>query len=148
MCDLASYPGKDYVPNHSKAGVIQQHLSFPAESERQTKDPTTKCTGCSHETLGPWEMGDYYIEADMTAFFFSAGETGTRVCLTGGLGTSSQRRAKKIPRKRSAAQEGRKRKRLGSMDMVVFDCEDDEESRPAATGGGAFNFGCLGVLIA
>lgn len=29
------------------------------------------------------------------------------------------------------------------MDMVVFDCEDDEESRPAATGDGAFNLGCL-----
>jgi len=30
--------------------------------------------------------------------------------------------------------------------MVVFDCEDDEESRPAATGDGAFNFGCLGAV--
>jgi hypothetical protein len=29
------------------------------------------------------------------------------------------------------------------MDMVVFDCEDEEESRPAATGDDAFNFGCL-----
>ena len=43
-------------------------------------------------------------------------------------------------------QERRKQKRLGSMDMVVFDCEDDEESRPAATGGGAFNFGCLDAV--
>jgi hypothetical protein len=32
------------------------------------------------------------------------------------------------------------------MDMVVFDCEDDEESRPTATGGGAFNFGCLDAV--
>jgi hypothetical protein len=33
--------------------------------------------------------------------------------------------------------------KLCSMDMVVFDCEDEEESRPAATGDDAFNFGCL-----
>lgn len=39
------------------------------------------------------------LEADMTGFPSNAdehGETGTRVCLTGGLGNSSQRRAKKF----------------------------------------------------
>jgi hypothetical protein len=44
--------------------------------------------------------------------------------------------------RRAGRKEGRKGK-LCSMDMVVFDCEDEEESRPAATGDDAFNFGCL-----
>lgn len=82
----------------------------------------------------------------MTLFVSGAdddGETCTRVCLTGGRELLHNGAREEDSKATVDGQEG-KRKKLCSMDMVVFDCEDEEESRPAATGDGAFNFGCLG----
>jgi len=86
-------------------------------------------------------------KVDMTVFRSGAdedGETCTRVCLTGGPELlHNGAREEDSKEKVVGGQEVEGKEKLCSMDMVVFDCEDEEESRPTAAGNGAFNFGCL-----